>query len=507
MQMYFDLRLGDLVEPLSSRRWDRSTTMQAVGLRARYFHDRGVAASDRVFIHFGNNLEFFVDLLAVWWLGGCAVPIDPRLTPYEVETLADAAKPRFSLWHGAIDPESAAPLIARDVVLLETSGSESPDARAELPTSRLALDDVALILFTSGTTGNPKGVVHTHRSLRARWMALRQSLDLHPFRRTACLLPTHFGHGLICNCLFPWLSGADLFVLPAFRAEIIARLGSVVDEHEITFISSVPSVWRLALKTTRPPESESLERVFCGSAPLSASLWGQIQEWTGTRDVFNTYGITETGSWVAGTTVAGFEPADGLIGEPWGAAVKILKSSSTEHPPALIEECASGETGYVWLNTPALMQGYLDRDDLTDQVVSQGWFMTGDVGLVDERGWLYLRGRDRDEINKGGMKVYPNDVDAVAERFAAVSDVCTFAIDDPLYGQNVGIAVAFDDPTETAALELQQWLHRHLARHQMPVRWYAVDEIPRTSRGKTNRDHVATMCAELQPLRLPSVDS
>ena len=141
---------------------------------------------------------------------------------------------------------------------------------------------------------------------------------------------------------------------------------------------------------------------LCGSAPLSASLWRSIQEWTGAREVFNAYGITETGSWLAGTTVGDFEPEDGLVGEAWGGVVRILRSRKTSTPPGLAEPCRAGESGYVWVNTPALMRGYLDRDDLTEQVVSQGWFMTGDIGLLDERGRLYLRGREREEINRGG---------------------------------------------------------------------------------------------------------
>ncbi len=144
------------------------------------------------------------------------------------------------------------------------------------------LDDDALILFTSGTTGQPKGVVHTHRSLRARWTSLRDHLGLGPYRRTLCLLPTHFGHGLICNCLFPWLSGCELFIQPPFRPELLAQLGAVVDEHEITFMSSVPAVWRIAERLAKPPQAGSLERVFVGSAPLTAQLcdpFRQVTRW------------------------------------------------------------------------------------------------------------------------------------------------------------------------------------------------------------------------------------
>jgi oxalate---CoA ligase len=504
--VFLDWRVGNLTEPLTGRRWDRQTIMVQIYHRIAYYQSCGMTDSDRVFVHYGNNLEFFADLMAIWNLGGCVIPIDSRLTRFEIEILARAASPRFSLWHGTVDESVATALSSLDTRVLETSSAFTDDASNRVPSLsgyQPSLDQDALILFTSGTTGEPKGVVHTHRSLRARWISLRQSLGLKKYRRTLCVLPTHFGHGLICNCLFPWLSGQDLFIVPPFMPEIVIQLGTLIDEHEITFMSSVPSIWRLAFKMAKPPECQRLERVFCGSAPLSAFLWKEIQEWSGTKEVLNAYGITETGSWVAGTTIPDFTPEDGLIGEPWGAVVKILKSSSIEKPPDLIEECLPGEPGYVWLKTPALMRGYFGRDDLTNQVVSQGWFTTGDIGFIDDRGWLYLRGREREEINKGGMKVYPGDIDAVIERFEGTVDVCSFGYEnDPLYGQNVGVAVVIKEKSDEAVRSLYNWTKQHLAKYQMPVHWYIIDAIPRTSRGKINRAKVAEVCSALTPFDL-----
>ena len=460
-------------------------------------------SADRVFLLHGNRLEFFADLMAVWILGGCAIPIDARLTPFEVETLARAATPKFAIGCDPLDNALAAAFAGLKVAVLSTKEAAAHSSAASPPVgNKLLLDSDALVLFTSGTTGQPKGVAHTHRSLRARWMGLRQNLDLNKFRRTLCLLPTHFGHGLICNCLFPWLSGQDLFIVPPFKADLVMQLGMLLDEHEITFMSSVPTVWRVALKMVRPPRRQKLERVFVGSAPLTAFLWKEIQRWTGTDDVRNAYGITETGSWAAGTTVPDLMPEDGLIGVGWGSVIKILKTKSTERPPCPADECAPGESGFVWLNTPALMKGYLGRDDLTNAVVSQGWFMTGDIGLLDERGYLYLRGREREEINKGGMKIYPGDIDAVAERFEGTVDVCTFGFEDSLYGQNVGLAVVLKDASDAGFHQLHEWLARHLGKHQMPARWYVLDEMPRTSRGKINRAQVAQKCEKGKPVDL-----
>ncbi len=226
--MYASSTLGSLTEPLSGRHWPRAVVMTQFLERAGYLQSCGLQPGDRVFVHYGNTLEFFVDLLAVWSLGGCVIPIDQRLTLSEIETLGRAARPRLSLWKEQIDEPIArclGELGTESVLTLEIAPDAYPAAGG--PTfsgSELSLDRDALILFTSGTTGQPKGVIHTHRSLRARWITLRQSLGLDKYRRTLCLLPTHFGHGLICNCLFPWLWGQDLCINPLrLRAGFLLR--------------------------------------------------------------------------------------------------------------------------------------------------------------------------------------------------------------------------------------------------------------------------------------------
>jgi len=499
--MFVELSVGNLAEPVSGRNWDRSEIARQVALRIARFQENGLGRGDRVFLPFGNRLEFFAELLAIWRLGACAVPIDARLTPFEVQPLVAAAKPRLAVVDDATDAYVIQALNEAGVGVVNTT--DTGDQQAESGLSRL--DDDALILFTSGSTGAPKGVVHTHRSLRARWITLGEALGTEAFARTLCLLPTHFGHGLICNCLFPWLSGQDLFITPPFRPDIIMRLGSLLDEHRITFMSSVPAVWKLALKISKPPQAGTLQRVHCGSAPLSAGIWEDIRRWSGTRQVCNAYGITETGSWVAGLSDADCSAEDGLIGQGWGAVIKVLRTSDTSRPLSADDECARGESGFVWLNTPALMKGYFQRDDLTAQAVVDGWFLTGDIGLCDEQGRLVLRGRERDEINKGGMKIYPADVDAVVERFEHASDVCTFALDDAIYGQVVGMAVVMTKQDDDTFRALHQWMKSHLAEPKMPVRWWVVEEIPRTSRGKINRDAVKAACVDLPALDLSRI--
>jgi acyl-CoA synthetase (AMP-forming)/AMP-acid ligase II len=497
--VFLDQSTGRLIDAQTGAAHDRAAIQSGVSASALLFQQRGLTPGDRVLINYGNRPEFFLDLLAIWRSGACAIPLDARATATEIANIVAATGPKLSLWHEAPPVPEAAALTAAGVRVV-TADDRRATASPAQPGATFRLDDDALILFTSGTTGQPKGVVHTHRSLLARWVALRESLGTADFERTLCLLPTHFGHGLICNSLFPWLSGQDLFILPPFRTDLLLGLGALIDRHRITFMSSVPPVWRIALKMARQPTLGSLRRVFCGSAPLSRHLWQGIREWTGTPQVCNAYGITETGSWVAGLTDAGIEPEDGLIGRGWGTIACIRRRGDTAEPPDADDECAAGEEGFVWLKTPGLMRGYLGRDDLTAQVVVNGWFSTGDIGVVDDRGLLYLRGRQREEINKGGMKIFPADVDAVIERHAGVLDVCTFAFEQPLYGEDVGVAVVLQqgDPANLAALHA--WTEAELGAHRLPARWYLLDEIPRTSRGKINRESVAGSCAEREPI-------
>jgi acyl-CoA synthetase (AMP-forming)/AMP-acid ligase II len=460
-------------------------------------------AADPVLFHYGNTVEFFIDLLAVWGLGACAIPVDPQLTAFQIDTIARTVSPRFSLWNTTPDSQVSSTLTGLGTVVAESPEWSPPGGVPDFDHRLLAgaatLDQNALILFTSGTTHQPKGVVHTHRSLQARWMSLRLCLGTAGFSRTLCLLPTHFGHGLICNCLFPWLTGHDLYITPSFKPDLLMQLGTLIDDHAITCLSSVPAMWRLALKTARPPQLRSLQRVFCGSAPLSASLWTGIQQWSGTSQVVNAYGITETASWLAGTTLPDVVPVDGLVGAVWGGTIRILRSGSTANPPGYAEECAPHERGHIWVNTPALMKGYLDREDLTTQVVSHGWFVTGDIGFLDDDGFLHLSGREREEINRGGMKIHPTDIDMVVERFEHTVDVCSFAYDDALQGEDIGIAVVLEPDTVETRRGLYEWTLQHLGSHRVPRRWYLVAEIARSARGKVNRASIAQSCAPIRP--------
>ena len=298
------------------------------------------------------------------------------------------------------------------------------------------------------------------------------------------MLPTHFGHGLIGNSLTPIFAGCDLFVGAGTGVQAAARLGAIIDQHKITFMSSVPSFWKLVLRVSKPPHGGTLSRVHIGSAPLSADLWKSVIDWAGMDNVVNMYGITETANWLGGANARHGGAHDGRIGRMWGGAAAVRSERGVIQ--------ATG-TGDILVQSPSLMQSYFKRPDLTDAVLADGWFDTGDVGRIDSDGEMWLTGRAKYEINRGGLKVHPEDIDLLLERHDGVQEACAFAIPDEIAGEAVGVAlVANESNFDLDAIK--KWCRERIVREKVPDRWFILPEIPKTDRGKINRDVVAAAC-------------
>ena len=203
--------------------------------------------------------------------------------------------------------------------------------------------------------------------------------------------------------------------------------------------------------------------------------------WSGIRRVVNMYGITEAANWIAGASAEEYEPENGLIGRPWGGEMAVRGEDGRPQP--------QGE-GELLLRSPALMQGYYLRDDLTTEVMQDGWYCTGDVGTIDANGVARLTGRIRNEINRAGMKIHPEDIDLLLERHAEVIEACAFGVPDEVSGQEVAVAICLAEGSSLDGEDLRAWCAERIRAEAVPRRWYFVSEIPKNERGKLNRDHV-----------------
>jgi oxalate---CoA ligase len=452
-------------------RWSPADFASEVMRRAMVLSAAGIKPGSTLAIAHSGSALFFADLFAVWSLGATAACIDAGLTANEVETLVGFVEPSAVLIGEVI------PAARLGVPVLQLASAARTMTSMSYPA--IEPDRPALILFTSGTTGNPKGVVLSFRALLSRIALNREKIGSAIRMRTLITLPTSFGHGLIGNALTPLLSGGDI-VLHPLGLLLAQNLGRIIDQYRIGFTSSVPSFWRMALKFSNAPAGGTLARVHVGSAPLAADLWSGIAEWS-RAEVVNCYGVTELANWVAGASsrVEGIE--EGLVGKPWGGAVAVKAGTG------IIRDAGEGE---LLVRSPSAMSGYLRRPDLTAAALAGGWYHTGDTARIDERGFITLTGRIKDEINRAGRKVQPAEIDALLEKHPAIAEACVFGMADAASGEIVAAAVRLAQDENVSIETLQDWCRTRVRREAIPERWFIVDKLPRNERGKISRDAV-----------------
>jgi acyl-CoA synthetase (AMP-forming)/AMP-acid ligase II len=474
--------LGSITDTVTGESWSSNRLADEVGARADRLVALGIGPGKKVLILHGGSPKFFADLLAIWSVGGCAACANPGLTAFELTSIKEFLAPDLFVVN---EQASQAAQSAGIATACLDAGLSTPSARD----AGGSLDDDALILFTSGSTGTPKGVVHTFRSLLAR-LSLNQAWIPREERRvTLCPLPTHFGHGLIGNALTPLMDGGDLYLLPSGDLKTTLGLGEILDRYGVSFMSSVPSLWKILLKGAEPPRKKTLKRVHIGSAPLSASLWSSAIAWAGTRNVVNMYGITEAANWIGGASAGDMQPADGLVGRVWGGHAAIRDDADRIH---------STGSGEILVQTPSLMRGYFNDPTLTASMLGDGWLRTGDIGQIDEAGNIRLTGRVRFEINRAGQKINPEEIDLLLDANDQVLEACTFALDDSIAGEVVAVALTPRDAATFDLSGLKSWCRERLTREKVPERWFVLEQLPKNERGKVSRLEIARACAGLR---------
>ena len=341
----------------------------------------------------------------------------------------------------------------------------------------LGADAPCLMMMTSGTTGTPKGILHSPRSLAARVALNIAHIGAAPLQRSLCVLPVFFGHGLIGNCLTPLMAGGNLHLLNGPQPAEIGKLGTTIDEHRIAFMSSVPSFWRMALRAT-PPRSGTLSRVHVGSAPLSADIWRSIADWSGTGEVYNMFGMTETANWIGGARLDEAAGRDGHVGHIWGGRYAVRDEAGRVHFHG---------RGEVLVSSPSIMLGYSGSESLNRAAFDGSWFRTGDIGELDAHGALTLVGRMKTEINRGGIKILAEEIDMMLERHPDVEEACAFGIEDMAAGEAVAAALVLRAGATVDLSEIRRWCRGEVRAEAVPVKLVAVDSIPRNERGKIVR--------------------
>ena len=456
-----------LIDVRSGKRYCRDAIWETVCARAAALVASGVQRGDTVVVGQTEGVAFILDVFAAWTAGAVAVAVNPKLTPDEQRRVV--ASTGAKLWLGPVACET--PLRLDENAQFDLSA---------LVGRALGLDVPALMLMTSGTTGTPKGVVHTLRSLSTRLALNIDAIGRADLARTLNVLPAFFGHGLIGNCLTALAAGGALHVWTNPDIAELRGLSDFVDREKITFMSSVPSFWKIALRMSEGPK-HPLARIHVGSAPLSLEFWKEISRWAGTRRVFNMYGMTETANWIGGASLEDPGAGDGLVGRAWGGSFGVLSEDG--------DVCQRG-AGEVVLNSPSIMLGFHGMADKTSEVFHGSWFRTGDIGEIDAEGRLLLVGRIKNEINRGGIKIPAEEIDMLLERHPDVAEACAFGLPDPVSGETVAVAIVMRPGASGADDAIKDWCRQHIRAEAVPSQIFRLAEIPRNERGKIVRSVV-----------------
>jgi acyl-CoA synthetase (AMP-forming)/AMP-acid ligase II len=430
----------------------------------------GVSAEAAVSIALPNTYEFIVSFIAASWQRAIAAPLNPAYKQSEFEFYIDDLSSAIALVpKGAFAQDAAAVRAARkyNAAIAECyyNGSEvvldvkeaGKLAGKTAPVQSAQPDDVALVLHTSGTTGRPKAVPLTHRNLLRTMKNIQGTYELTPNDRTMLVMPLFHVHGLLAGFLAPLASGGSVIVPPKFSA---SEFWKDFNEHKANWYTAVPTIHQILLKSPLPSPMPKIRFIRSCSSPLSPKTFHELEKAFG-APVLEAYAMTEAAHQMTSNPLPPNQRKPGSVGLGQGVEVKILDDAGKEVPQGREAEiCIRGENvtkGY--LNNPAANASSFTKD---------GFFRTGDQGKQDAEGYVIITGRIKELINKGGEKISPIELDNVIAQNPAVSEAVSFAIEDEMYGQDVGLAVVVKEGHALTAGELKTWLTDRVAKFKLP---------------------------------------
>lgn len=433
--------------------------------------DRGVSAGDVVAVQLANRVELVVSLFASWRLGASLTPVNPALTEDEAGYQIADAGARVLL----ADPGTPVPPGTElvDVGSVDLDVPFDPSA-PEPPT---AGDALALVVYTGGTTGRPKGVMLDHDNLDAMTGMIISEMRLGPADHSLLILPLFHVNGIVVSVLSPLRAGAHTTVAGRFDP---ATFWDTVERTGPTYFSAVPTIYGLLLaqERGREPDTSSLRLVVCGAAPMPSDLIGRFEERFGIP-VLEGYGLSE------GTTASTINPLDGPR-KP-GSVGPVIDGQQLAVVDPRGRPLPAGEAGEVVVRGPNVMRGYLNRPEATAETIVDGWLHTGDVGSLDEDGYLVLVDRMKDMIIRGGENIYPKEIEGVLYRHPAVLEAAVVGAPDPVYGEQVAAFVSLRPDQQASIDELLEHCRGSLAPYKRPRRLEILPALPKTAVGKITK--------------------
>ena len=456
-----------------------------VAALAAAFQDLDPSPGSRVGICAGNTIDHLLALLATYAAGKVWVPLNPRNARAELDAMIASTRPTIIVAEAScVARFSSTP--AR-LIIAGNDAREAPQTVRGLMAAwagkvplRMERDagDAQIIKFSGGSTGAPKPVVQSLRCVNAQADGIRDFFELRG--DDVNLIAAPLTHGASCFVLpILEMGGTHVLLEDAKTAAVLAAIAA----HAVTTMYAPPTLLYALIEPTNTPRAgvQSLRHVIYSAAPMPPQRIRDCQRALGPV-IETAYGQVEAPQIIAAMRAHELMIEENLasVGRPSSVAtVSIMSPDGAMLGP--------GAVGEIVVAGPLLMSGYLDKPEDTARTIVDGWLHTGDLGMIDERGYLFIRGRLREVINSGGFKVFPGDVEASLARHPGVAECAVFGVDDAKWGEAVNAAVVLQPGMAVADDELIAWVKAELGSVKAPKRIWFLERLERNAAGKVSR--------------------
>ncbi len=455
----------------------------------------GVGRGDRVVLLLANRSAYLELVFAAARLGAIAVPVNARLAAPEVRELLDDCAPRVLVHEASLEALAAAACDAAEEpperrlavggapdAWEQALAAATPDPHVEA----VSPEDPMILMYTSGTTGRPKGALLPHRKTLFNSLNAQLFFELTARDRVLVVVPLFHSFGLKILAIPALYAGAEVVLQRRFDAEAVWR---AVEEHGVTYLGGVPTMFDAldaALESAASPVSlDSLRFLFTAGAAIPVERIRSFEA----RGLVLKQGFGQTETSILCCLDAGDAVRKaGSVGRPvFHAEVRIVRPATLERGPEAWEDTDVGESGEIVVRGPITMLGYWRRPEATAETLRAGWVRTGDLAHRDAEGFFFLTGRARELYISGGENVYPAQVEAAYREHPAVADIAVVGVPDERWGE-VGRAHVVLAPGASLDPEaLQAWGRERLAVFKVPRQFVAEKELPRTVTGKVQK--------------------
>ncbi len=492
-------KFGEHVSLIFKDRKYTNVQMRTTALRlADALRSLGIGKGDRVIVQMPNCPEVYQSFQALYILGAVVVPINYMVGDAETahiykDTGAKAVIGTINFRQKIETCRKEAPHIEH-IILIEDNCSGGAlsfhdlvaQGSADIEIARTADDDPAVLVYTAGTTGTPKGVMHTHHSLYSNAVMQQETLRMPSGITGLAVLPLCHSYGISTLNLAHLIGGGKMVVLDQIDIDDIF---SAIEKYKVNSLAAVPTlyIYMLAHPDVKRFDLSSMKYWLSGSAPLALDTWRKFKERFG-AEIIEGWGLTEAGANNATNPLTGTKKV-GSIGKPMrGMQMKVIDDQGEEQPP--------GVQGEIVLSGPHIMKGYWNLPEETDKVIRDGWLFTGDIGYKDEDGYFFVTERKKDLIIKGGENIAPREIEEILLQHPSVQEAAVIGVPDEVYGENIKAFVVLS-PGKTAGAEgIIQHCRDRVRRFKSPQEVVFLDALPKSIIGKTLRKELRKMSSD-----------